>query len=94
MRLMNSEYRKKTGRSYFFATLALLVTFCISITGLIWLHTNHTAQNTTVSSPELNEHLSQLHAKAAVQQRELWELRARLHNLEQLLQNKLTHAEH
>lgn len=94
MNPMHNEHRPKKNKSYFFATLALLLTLCISITGLIWLHTTQRSNVTTTISTELNEHVTELHAKLAAQQRELWELRARLHNLEQVLQNKLTHAEH
>lgn len=94
MNPMYNEHRSKKNKSYFFATLALLLTLCISITGLIWLHTTK-RPSTTINIPiELNEHITELHAKLAAQQRELWELRARLHNLEQLLQNKLTNTEH
>lgn len=91
--LYNGNSPKKN-KSYFFATLALLITLCISITGLIWLHTTKRSGSNTTISTELNDYVTQMHAKLAVQQRELWELRARLHNLEQLLQNKLIHGGH
>ena len=87
------QLNAKPGKSYFFATLALILTLCISITGLIWLHTNRVNPNIN-AQPELSDHIGQLHAKVAVQQRELWELRARLHNLETLLQNKLMPSGH
>lgn len=80
---------RKQNKSYFLATLALLLTLCISITGLIWLHTNRTTPSIN-PQPELSEHIGQLHAKVAMQQKELWELRARLHNLEKFLQDKFS----
>ena len=94
MKLINHEYKIKKTKSYFFATLALLLTLAISITGLIWLHTTTRPAPAINLSPELSEHIGQLHAKLAVQQRELWELRARLHNLEKTLQNKLFTTQH
>jgi len=79
----------KPKKSYFFPTITLLLTLCISITAFIWLHT-HTQPNAYSNlQTELSEHLGQLHAKMAVQQRELWELRAKIHNLEKALQDRL-----
>jgi len=90
---MISNHHKKTNRSSFFAALALLLTLCISATALIWLHTNRNQQPAPLQA-DVVEHISQIHAKVALQQRELWELRARVHNLEKLLQDKLTTSGH
>ena len=85
MKPLLNKPQPKPGKTYFFPTVALLLTLCISITALIWLHTNNIHAEQYSVQADLSEHINQLHAKMAIQQRELWELRAKIHNLENRL---------
>jgi len=79
---------KSRSKTYFFAVTALLITLGISIAGLIWLHFHHAGGSEGRFQVGTNEQIAVLQAKLVTQQKELWELRTKLHNLERLLTEK------